>query len=94
MKAVYFVLAFLVAVEMGLAVAAVRLYHEARVIQASILSEEARARSFDIEWRQLLLERAAFGQGGRVEAIARTKFGLRDLTPQDVRIVVLPNKAP
>jgi cell division protein FtsL len=67
------------------AIAVVQVKHQNRSLTTRIEAARQQRESLQLEWAQLQLEEATLAQHGRVDAIARTQFGMVD--PLDYQIV-------
>jgi cell division protein FtsL len=69
----------------GSAIAVVQVKQHNRNLTARLDSLRQERERLQLEWAQLQLEQATLAQRGRVDAFARTQFGMVD--PQDYQIV-------
>lgn len=84
----------LVVVLTACALALVTSQHRARKLYVELQSEEARARSLEVEWGQLQLEQSTWAMPGRIETLARQKLGMSLPQAERVRIVPLRGNVP
>ncbi len=63
----------------------VQVKHRSRTLTTRLETLRIERERLELEWAQLQLEEATFAQHGRVDALARSQFGMID--PLDYRIV-------
>jgi cell division protein FtsL len=69
----------------GTAIAVVQVKHQTRKLTTQLDGLRQERDRLDLEWAQLQLEQATLAQNGRVDALARSQFGMVD--PLDYPIV-------
>lgn len=67
------------------ALAVVQIKHRHRTLTTQLETARGEHDRLELEWAQLQLEEATLAQHGRVDALARSQFGMID--PLDYRIV-------
>ena len=80
-----FVPMVLVIAVLASAIAVIQIKHRTRTLTTQLDGLRQERDRFDLEWAQLQLEQATLAQNGRVDALARSQFGMVD--PVDYPIV-------
>jgi cell division protein FtsL len=83
----------LLAVLVACALSLVTSRHQARQLTTELDRENAKARSYEIEFGQLSLEQSTWSMPARIEKIARDALRLHNPGPGRVEIVDLPEAA-
>lgn len=69
------------------AIAVVSVSHHCRALYADLAKLERDANQLQVEWGQLLLEKAALASLGGIEHIAQSRLGMQAPEPADVVVV-------
>ena len=80
-------IALLIALAASSALGVISSQHKARNLRGALEREQNRAKSLEVERRQLQLEQSTLTAPHRVEALARKRLGM--IPPQTGQIVVL-----
>lgn len=78
----------LLAVVIACALGTVAAQHQARKLFVVLEKEQERSKQLEVEFRQLQLEVSTWSMQARIERIAASKLGMRELTPDRVQMLV------
>lgn len=68
--------------------------HAARKLYGELEKEQKRARLYEVEYGQLLLEQSTWGAQAVIEKVAAERLGMRSPAPREIQVLTGKERAP